>query len=102
MKIVYTIIIMIIVLFIITFSLNNAAPVQVNYYTFLDFAVPLYLIIFISFGAGIIFAGFVGMGERFRLSRKVSKLKKRIVEQEISYSEAERLPVSFAEPQPEE
>ena len=98
MKIIYTIIIMIIVLFLITFSLNNAIPVQVNYYNFVDYTIPLYLIIFVSFGAGLIFAGLVGIGERYRLSRRIGKLNKRIIEQNIQQSEVEKLPVSFEKP----
>jgi len=93
MKIVYTIIIMVVVLFIITFSMNNAETVRIDYYNFINMTVPLYLVIFISFGAGLIFAGFVGIGERFRLSRRVSKLNKKIREQEA------RMPVSFEESQ---
>lgn len=102
MKIIYTIIVMIIVLFIITFSLGNAVPVRINYYNFLDFTVPLYLIIFISFGAGLIFAGLVGIGERYRLTRQIKKLNKRIIEQEIYQSDNEMLPASVEDPQTEE
>lgn len=102
MKIVYTIIVMIVVLFVITFSLNNAVPVRVNYYNFVDFNMPLYLIIFISFGAGLIFAGLVGIGERYRLSRRIAKLNKKIIELEIEKSEVERLPVTFEGPPSEE
>jgi len=102
MKIVYTIIVMIIVLFIITFSLGNAVPVQISYYEFVDFTVPLYLIIFISFGAGLIFAGLVGIGERYRLTRQIKQLNKRIVEQEIRQSETDMVPLSLEETQPEE
>lgn len=102
MKIVYTIIVMIVVLFVITFSMSNAVPVGVNYYNFVDFNMPLYLIIFISFGAGLIFAGMVGIGERFRLSRRVARLNKRIKKLEIENSEVERLPASFVEQPSEE
>jgi len=102
MKIVYTIIVMIIVLFIITFSLGNAVPVQISYYEFMDFTVPLYLIIFISFGVGLIFAGLVGIGERYRLTRKIKHLNKRIIEQEIRQTETDMVPLTLEETQPEE
>jgi uncharacterized integral membrane protein len=76
MKLLYTIILTLIVLFIITFSLANTNPVHLGYYEFIDINVPTYLLIFISFGVGIIFAGFMGIVERFRLSREVSRLKR--------------------------
>ncbi len=78
MKLIYTIIVALVVLFIITFSLANTSPVPVGYYGFIDISVAAYLLIFISFGVGIIFAGFVGIVERFRLSREVTRLKKEV------------------------
>jgi len=65
-------------LFIITFSLVNTDPVHLKYYSFIDVNVAAYMLIFISFGIGIIFAGFIGIVERFRLSREVAKLKKKV------------------------
>ncbi|HOO91317.1 MAG TPA: LapA family protein, partial [Syntrophales bacterium] len=76
MKLLYTIIVTLIMLFIITFSLINTDPVPLAYYNFIDVKVPAYMLIFISFGVGVIFAGFMGIVERFRLSREVTKLKK--------------------------
>lgn len=87
MKLLYTIIIMAIVLFIITFSLTNTEPVYLAYYDFFDVSVPSYLLIFVCFGAGVILAGFFGMVERLRLSRKVSSLKRQLRQLE------ERVPV---------
>jgi len=78
MKLLYTVVSMLIVLFIITFSLTNIVPVQLKYYDIIDISVPSYMLIFISFGVGLLFAGFLDIGERYRLSRKVSKLNKRI------------------------
>jgi len=78
MKLIYTIIVTLVMLFIITFSLANTDPVHVKYYGFIDIPVAAYLVIFISFGVGIIFAGFVGIVERFRLSREVTRLKKEV------------------------
>lgn len=78
MKLIYTIIIMAIVLFVITFSLDNTEVVSLSYYGFIDVATPAYLLLFISFGIGIILAGFFGMVERWRLARKVSSLNRYI------------------------
>jgi len=78
MKLFYTILLTLIMLFIITFSLVNTDPVHLKYYSFIDVNVAAYMLIFISFGIGIIFAGFIGIVERFRLSREVAKLKKKV------------------------
>ncbi len=78
MKLIYTIIIMAVVLFVITFSLDNTEIVSLSYYGFMDVATPAYLLLFISFGIGIILAGFFGMVERWRLVRKVSSLNRYI------------------------
>lgn len=76
MKLLLSIIGMLLVLFIITFSLANFDPVHLKYYDLFDFQVPAYLLIFIAFGAGAIFAGFLDIVERTRLARQVKKLKK--------------------------
>ena len=60
MKLLYTIIATLVVLFIITFSLANTTEVPIRYYGFIDVSVETYLLIFISFGVGIILAGFMG------------------------------------------
>ena len=78
MKLLYTIIITLVMLFIITFALVNTSPVQLKYYGFLDVSMATYMLIFVSFGVGVIFAGLVGIVERFRLSREVNKLTKNI------------------------
>ncbi len=79
MKIIYTIIVMLIMLFIITFSLENTAPVSLQY---LDYRITIetYLLLFVTFLAGVVFAGFMGIVERFRLSRTINKLNKTIRE----------------------
>ena len=80
MKVIYTVIIAIFVMFVITFSLENTGPVHLRYYDF-DFfkrSLPTYMLIFIAFLAGVIFTGFMGIVERFRLTRTISRLNKTI------------------------
>lgn len=74
MKLLNTIIVMAVVLFVITFSLDNTEVVNLGYYGFVDLTVPAYLVLFITFAAGVIFAGFFGIVERWRLSRKADRL----------------------------
>jgi len=79
MNIIYTIIVMLIMLFIITFSLENTAPVSLQYLVY-RITIETYILLFVTFLAGVIFAGFMGIVERFRLSRTINKLNKTIRE----------------------
>lgn len=78
MKIIYTIVLALIVIFIITFSLENTLPVRLRYYDYFERWLPTYMLIFITFLTGVIFAGFMGIVERFRLTRTISRLNKTI------------------------
>lgn len=79
MKVIYTIVVVLIVLFVITFSLQNTSLVQLQYQDLIrPFAVPAYMLIFISFLGGVIFTGFMGIVERFRLTRQINRLNKTI------------------------
>lgn len=79
MKVFYTIIVVLVMLFIITFSLENTTMVSLQY---LDYRIMVkaYMLLFISFLAGVVFAGFMGIVERFRLSRTITRLNKTIRE----------------------
>jgi uncharacterized integral membrane protein len=79
MKVIYTIVVVLLVLFTITFSLQNTYPVQLQYADFVKpFTLPAYMLIFISFLLGVIFTGFMGVVERFRLTRQINRLNKTI------------------------
>ncbi len=78
MNVIYTIIVAIFVLFIITFSLDNSDPVKLSYYGYFHREMPLYLIVFVSFLIGVVFTGFLGMVERFRQNRTIKHLNKTI------------------------
>jgi uncharacterized integral membrane protein len=80
MKVLYTIIIVILMLFIITFSLANPSPIQLKYFTLIDVILPTYMVIFVSFLSGVVFTGFMGIVERFRLTRTINRLNKTIKE----------------------
>ena len=79
MKVLYTIIVVLVMLFIITFSLENTTMVSLQY---LDYRITVkaYMLLFISFLEGVVFAGFMGIVERFRLSRTITRLNKTIRE----------------------
>jgi uncharacterized integral membrane protein len=78
MKVIYTIVLALIVMFIITFSLENTAPVELKYYDFFKRWLPTYMLIFFAFLAGVIFTGFMGIVERFRLTRTINRMNKTI------------------------
>lgn len=78
MKVVYTILIMILILFVITFSLENTIPIKLKYYDFFNVEWPTYMLLFISCLIGVVFMGCLGIVERFRLSRTIAHLNKTI------------------------
>jgi uncharacterized integral membrane protein len=80
MKIIYTIVLALLVMFVITFSLENTSDIQLKYYDFFRRSLPAYMLIFIAFLVGVIFTGFMGIVERFRLTRTISRLNKTIRE----------------------
>ncbi len=80
MKVIYTVIVALLLMFIITFSLENTLPVKLKYYDFFDRWLPTYMLIFVAFLVGVIFTGFMGIVERFRLTRTISRLNKTVRE----------------------
>ncbi len=78
MRIIYLILTIVFIIFSVTFSQLNSAPVRMQYYKYLDVVVPAYLLIFASLLAGIIIASLWGIVERFRLNRTISRLNRTI------------------------
>jgi len=69
-----------VVIFIITFSLQNTIPIRLRYYDFFERWIPTYMLIILSFLAGVIYTGLLGIVERFRLNRTINRLNKTIRE----------------------
>ena len=92
MKVLYTIIVVLIVLFVITFSLENTADVRLKYHGFMDATMKTYLLVFIVFLAGVVFTGFMGIVERYRLNRTVAKLNRTVRDLRRELKESENLP----------
>jgi uncharacterized integral membrane protein len=78
MRIIYLILTIVFIIFSVTFSQLNLAPVRLQYYKYLDVVVPAYLLIFASLLAGVIIASLWGIVERFRLNRTISRLNRTI------------------------
>ena len=78
MKVIYTVVVALFIMFVITFSLENTDPVRLRYFDFFQQSLPTYMLIFIAFLAGVIFTGFMGIVERFRLTRTINRLNKTI------------------------
>jgi len=78
MKIFYLILVILFAFFIVTFSNLNDDFVKINlYYKQID-NVPIYMLIFVALLAGVIITWFLGVVERFRLNRTISRLNKTI------------------------
>lgn len=78
MKILSLILLIAFAFFIVTFSLENAAPVHLKYYNIFDMVVPIYILLFVFLLIGVVITGFLGIIERFRLNRDMSRLNKTI------------------------
>ncbi|MCK9364004.1 MAG: LapA family protein [Syntrophales bacterium] len=78
MNVIYTVIGAIIVLFLVTFSLDNTVSIRLSYYGYFERWLPTYLLIFLSFLIGVIFTGILGIVERFRMTRTINRLNKTI------------------------
>ena len=82
-----------IIFFGITFSMQNLSPVTLVYYDLFNIQIPAYLIIFVSLFTGIILSGMIGLFERIKLSRKLSRLKKEIRSLESEVYEIRKLQI---------
>jgi uncharacterized integral membrane protein len=78
MRIFYTIVIAVIVLFIISFSLQNAPEVPLKYYDMFNVTLPAYMLMFIAFLVGVIFTGLMGFAERLNMTRTIRQLNKTV------------------------
>ena len=71
------VILIIVLLFFITFGVKNSDPVYLNYYfDIANLALPLYALAYISILVGIFIGMLVGILSRFSLGRKVRSLEK--------------------------
>jgi len=78
MKIFYLMLTIIFAFFIVTFSQFNSALVTIKYYYLQEIVVPAYMLIFVALMVGVIITGLLGVVERFRLNRTISRLNKTI------------------------
>jgi uncharacterized integral membrane protein len=78
MKLLVTFVVLALILLAITFSPQNTDAVNLHYFNFVSEPIPIYLLIFFSFLAGVIFSGFLGLIDRIRLRRMISKIRKEL------------------------
>jgi uncharacterized integral membrane protein len=70
-----SIILIIVLLFLVTFGVKNSQPIQLYYYlNFETGAFPLYGLVYISIVVGIVIGMIVGVYDRFDLRRRVRRL----------------------------
>jgi len=78
MKFLVTIIALALVLLAITFSPQNTGLISLQYFNIMSQPIPVYLLIFFSFLAGVVFSGVLGLIDRIRLRRTISKIRKEL------------------------
>ena len=78
MRIFFTVVVACVVLFIISFSLQNASSVPLKYYDLINVTLPAYMLMFIAFLVGVIFTGLMGLVERLNLQKTNRQLSKTV------------------------
>jgi len=101
MRVITTIVVVLLIMFIITFSLENAVHIPLRYYDFFNTNIPAYMLIFLSFLVGVIFTGLMGVIERFQLTRTINKLNKTIRDLRRELREKEDRPAAVEVRPPE-
>ena len=110
MKHVRVVLIILFVLLIITVAVQNYTVMatkvtfRLNLLFFNHETPPmsLYLVVIIAFLLGVIFTGFYGITERFRLKREIKLLKKESKRKDQELQSLRNLPVTAEEVAPEE
>jgi len=71
------IILIIVLIFLITFGVKNNQPIRLYYYLNIEtFGIPLYGLVYISIIIGIIIGMIIGISTRLGLRRKVKQLQR--------------------------
>ena len=99
------IILIIVLLFFITFGVINSQPTQLRYYLdIVTMDIPLYGVVYISIVIGIIIGMIVGIVARIALRRKVKRLQRenRELKEELVEKEKEQEPSISAPVEQEE
>ena len=85
------IILVVVLLFFITFGIKNSQLIQLYYYlNFETGAFPLYGLVYLSIVIGIIIGMIVGIYDRFELRRKVKRLQRENRELKEKVAEEEK------------
>ncbi len=77
-----SLIILVLVLFFISFALQNPGETVVKFLTWHSPSVPLVYLLVFSLGLGIIIARLLGMIKRIKLHNEIRRLKKKIKSQD--------------------
>lgn len=90
------IILVIILLFLITFGVKNSHPVQLYYYFNIPtIDIPLYGLVYLSIVIGILLGMVVGISRRLTLRRAVKRSKREIRELEKRVTEEKEVQGAF-------
>lgn len=104
-KYIKSIILIIALLFLVTFGVKNSHPTQLRYYfDLVSVDIPLYGVAYLSIVVGIIIGMIVGIYDRIalrgrvrRLQRENRELKEKVVEEEKREEESAASPIEKAE-----
>lgn len=69
-----------IIFVLLTFSMENNHPIDINYYYNIKYTFPVWTIILIPFFVGIILGNLLDVIQRFRLKNEIRRLQKEFKE----------------------
>ena len=78
MRFIYLIVILAFAFFFVTFAFENPYNVSLKYYGYLTAELPLYILVFGAFLAGVFVAALLGAIDKLRMTLKINKLYRKI------------------------
>ena len=78
MRFIVTVVVLVLVFLAITFSIQNTDYITLRYFGLMNVQIAAYALIFFAFFAGVVLAGLLGLSDRLRLSRQLSKIRKEL------------------------
>jgi len=78
MKFITLIVILAFAFFFVTFAFENPYNVSLKYYSYLTAEIPLYILVFGAFLAGVFVAALLGAIDKIRMTLRINKLYRKI------------------------
>lgn len=103
MRLIFTLVFLIMMIFFVVFSMqNHESEVSVNFGSWVSGTLPVYFVVFIAFGAGVVITSIIGIVEGIRIRMANAKLRHKIKKLEGEVDALRNLPLTGPAAPPEE